>query len=133
MPTRDCLLTIAGFGAALSTFTVRQCPDGKSTIRTSEFASFARNPIRHVASFYYLTRLVPRAQPPVQIEGSADQRQMRKRLWKIAQRLALGPRLLCVKPQMVGITQHTLEEEHGLIKFFRLGLTRACQCFYEPE
>ena len=73
------------------------------------------------------------AQPPVQIEGSTDQRQMGERLWKIAQRFTLGPCLLCVKPEMVGVTEHSLEEQHGLIKFFRISLTRTCQRLYEPE
>src|SRR5215472_13843842 len=58
---------------------------------------------------------------------------MGERLRKIAQSLALGPCLLCVKPQMVGITQHTFEEQHGLIQFSRASLTGACQRLHEPE
>src|SRR5215469_9881139 len=58
---------------------------------------------------------------------------MRERLRKIAEGLALRPGLLCVKPQMVGITQHAFEEEHGLIQLFRAGLTGACQRLHEPE
>lgn len=72
-------------------------------------------------------------QPPVQIEGRADQRQMGERLWKIAQRFTLCPCLLCIKPEMVGITEHSFEEKHGLIKLFWLSLTRTRQRLYEPK
>jgi len=58
---------------------------------------------------------------------------MGKRLRKIAQRLALRTCLFCVKPKMVGITEHSFEKEHGLIKFLRPSLTRARQRLYEPE
>src|SRR5215467_5193100 len=58
---------------------------------------------------------------------------MRERLRKIAEGLALRPGLLCVKPEMVGITQHAFEEQHGLIQFFRAGLTGARQGLHEPE
>src|SRR6516164_604525 len=34
---------------------------------------------------------------------------------------------------MIGVTDHAFEEEHGLIKFLRLGLARAGQRLYEPE
>src|SRR5258708_23609649 len=34
---------------------------------------------------------------------------------------------------MVGITQHSLEEDHGLIRFFWYGLSRACKRLYKPE
>ena len=73
------------------------------------------------------------AQLPVQIEGRADQCQMGKRLWEIAQRFTLGPCLLCVKTEMIRITEHSFEEEHGLIEFLRLALARACQRLYQPE
>src|SRR5689334_15927809 len=58
---------------------------------------------------------------------------MGERLREITKRFSLGPRLFCIQPEMVGITQHSFEEEHGLIQFFWIGLTRACQRLYEPE
>src|SRR5262245_42142715 len=58
---------------------------------------------------------------------------MRERLRKISKSLALGPGLLLVKLKMVGITQHAFEEQHGLIEFFWIGLTRVRQRLYEPE
>src|SRR5262245_61251189 len=58
---------------------------------------------------------------------------MRERLRKIPESLALGPGLLRVKPEMVGIAQHTFEEQHGLIQFFWIGLTCARQGLHEPE
>src|SRR5215471_6323316 len=73
------------------------------------------------------------AEPPVQIESSADQCQMGERLWKIAQRFTLGPYLLCVKPKMVGITEHSFKQKHGFIQLFRLSLARTRQGLYQPE
>src|SRR5215467_248012 len=58
---------------------------------------------------------------------------MGERLRKIAECFALGPCLLCIKSEMVGIAQHTFEEQRGLIQFFWIGLTCACQRLYEPE
>src|SRR5215468_9646722 len=58
---------------------------------------------------------------------------MGERLRKIAECFALGPCLLCIKPEMVGIAQHTFEEQHGLIQFFWIGLTCACQRLHKPE
>src|SRR5215470_14695358 len=58
---------------------------------------------------------------------------MGERLRKIAKRFALRPGLLCVKAKMVGITQHTLEEQHGLIQLFWIRLTCARQRLNEPE
>ena len=52
-------------------------------------------------------------QPPVQLEGSADQRQMRKCLREIAQMLARGAQLFCEKAQVIGVTQHLLKQESG--------------------
>jgi hypothetical protein len=40
---------------------------------------------------------------------------MSKGLGKIAQRLALRPCLLCIKPKVIGITQHALKQQPGLI------------------
>src|SRR5215469_14324833 len=54
-------------------------------------------------------------------------------LRKIAERLALRSRLLGVKPEMIGVTQHALKEEHGLIQFLRISLTRARQRLDKPK
>src|SRR6266478_934575 len=58
---------------------------------------------------------------------------MRKGLRKIAQSLALVAGLLRVKPQMVSISQHVLEQQPRLIEHFGLGLTCARQRFDQPE
>src|SRR6516165_4706773 len=34
---------------------------------------------------------------------------------------------------MVGITEHSFEEDYGLIQLLGIGLTRACQRFDQPE
>ena len=69
---------------------------------------------------------IPRAQHTIQIECCADQRKMRKCLREIAECLALRSGLLCVEPQMIGVAQHALEQQPGLIQFFgnRLTCTR---------
>src|SRR5882724_10802588 len=58
---------------------------------------------------------------------------MRKRLGKITQSLALATGLLRVKPQMVSISQHVLEQQPCLIEHCGFGLTCACQRFDQPE
>src|SRR5262245_927089 len=58
---------------------------------------------------------------------------MGKSLGEIAERFPLRSGLFCIKSEMIGITQHAFEKESGLGKFFRDGLTRACQGFYQPE
>src|ERR1700730_12019308 len=62
-----------------------------------------------------LQRMLPPllVQPPVELEGSADQRQMRKCLREIAQMLARGAQLFCEKAQVIGVTQHLLKQESG--------------------
>ena len=58
---------------------------------------------------------------------------MRKGLREITQRFALRPGLFCVEPEMIGIAQHSFEQQPGLIEFFGMRLACACQRFYQPE
>src|SRR5689334_20421557 len=69
---------------------------------------------------------IPRAQHAIQIKGCTDQRKVGKCLREIAECLALPSGLLRVKPEMVGIAQHALEQQPGLIQSFgnRLTCTR---------
>jgi len=72
-------------------------------------------------------------QHTVQIECGADQREMCKGLREVAQRLALWPGLFRVKPEMIGIAQHPLKQQPGLIEFFGKCLAGAGQRLYQPE
>src|SRR5579864_3690198 len=73
------------------------------------------------------------SQHSIQIESGADQREMGKGLGKVAQRLALRPCLLCIKPKMIRVSQHTFKQQPGLIEPFGISLTGARQRFYEPK
>ena len=72
-------------------------------------------------------------QHTVQIECGADQREVCKGLWEVAQRLALRPGLFRVKPEMIGIAQHPLKQQPGLIQFFGKSLAGAGQGLYQPK
>src|SRR5215831_18375100 len=50
-------------------------------------------------------------QPAIEIEGGADERQVRERLRKVAEVLGLKAELLAVQPQVIGVAEHLLEEE----------------------
>src|SRR5580704_17047543 len=78
----------------------------------------------------YRRRLTPPflVQPPVQLKRSADQRQMRKCLRKIAQMLARRAQLFCEEAQVIGVTQHLLEQESGSFCVVTSG-----QTFDQPE
>src|ERR1700758_2412994 len=73
------------------------------------------------------------SQHSIQIESRADQCEMGKGLGKVAQRLALRPCLLCIKPKMIRVSQHTFKQQTGLIQFFGICLTGARQRFHEPK
>jgi hypothetical protein len=64
-----------------------------------------------------------RAQHTVQVKCGTDQRKMRKCLREIAECLALPSSLLGIEPEMVGIAQHALEQQPGLVQPFRNRLT----------
>src|ERR1700722_2664609 len=53
---------------------------------------------------------------PVEAVGGADERQVRERLGEVAERLAGQADLLRVKAQVVGVGQHLLEDEPGLVQ-----------------
>src|SRR5215210_2770297 len=65
---------------------------------------------------------------PVEVEGGADQGQVGEGLGEVAQRLAAGTDLLGVEPYVVGVAQHLLKDEPGLVE-------QACarERFDEPE
>ena len=76
---------------------------------------------------------VSAAEHPIQVEGSADQRKMRKGLREIAQRFTLRTRLFGVEAEMVGIAEHPFKQKPRFIEFLGNGLTRARQRFDKPE
>src|ERR1700758_1429754 len=73
------------------------------------------------------------AQHAIQIECGADQRQMSEGLGEIAQRLALRPGLLCIKPKMIRIAQHAFKQQSGLVQPFWIRQACACQRFNQPK
>src|SRR5262245_57439248 len=58
---------------------------------------------------------------------------MGESLRKIAERFALWPGLLCIKSEVIGITQHAVEQESRLGKFLGNCLARARQRFDKPK
>src|SRR5438105_14851472 len=58
---------------------------------------------------------------------------MSEGLGEIAQRLALRPCLLCKKPKMIRIAQHSFKQQSGLIQPFRIRQACACQRFHKPK
>ena len=58
---------------------------------------------------------------------------MSKRLGEIAQRLALGPGLFCIKPKMIRIAQNPFKQQPGLIQPFGIRHACACQRFHKPK
>src|SRR5215813_2208132 len=67
-------------------------------------------------------------QPPVEIEGSADERQVRERLREVAEVLRLKAELLAVQPQVIGVAKHLLEKETRLVQ-----VTHAREALDVPE
>src|SRR5215207_4111249 len=51
----------------------------------------------------------------VEVEGGADKGQVREGLREVAQGLPAAPDLLRIKPQVVGVGEHLLEDEPGLL------------------
>src|SRR5215831_14672469 len=62
-----------------------------------------------------------RREPSVEIEGGADERQMSESLRKVAKVLRLGPELLAIQPQMIGVPEHLLEEQPCLLEISHAG------------
>ena len=62
------------------------------------------------------TRLALLSERAVEVEGSADEGQVREDLWEVSQRLAAGSDLLRIETEMVGVAKHLLEEEAGLFE-----------------
>src|SRR6516165_12200156 len=74
------------------------------------------------------TQSPTRAEPAVQVERGAYQPDVSECLWEVAERFATRTRLLGVQAEVVGVGQHLLEDEAGL-----LGAARPGQCFHQPE
>src|SRR5437762_6585654 len=55
-------------------------------------------------------------EPAVEIEGGADQRQVRERLREVAEVLCLGAELFAVQPEVIGVAEHLLEDEARLVQ-----------------
>ena len=70
---------------------------------------------------------------PVQVKGGTDQSQMGERLGEIAERFTTGPRLLRVETEMIGITEHLLEEQPSVVQARRVGAAGARQGLDQPE
>ena len=73
------------------------------------------------------------AQGAVQIEGGADQGQVGEGLGEIAKGLALGAGLLGVEAEVIGVAEHPLEDDAGLVELLRVGLAGAGQRLDQPE
>src|SRR5215831_17023998 len=101
--------------------------------RLNLFSEGGRGALTHHLELSKATTSTSTAQYTIQIEGGADQRKMCKSLREIAERLALWSGLLCIKSQMIGITQHAFKQESGLGKFLGNCLTCTSQRFDEPK
>src|SRR5262245_18841219 len=55
-------------------------------------------------------------QSTVEIEGGADERQVRERLGEVAEVLRLVTELLAVEPEVIRVAQHLLEEEARFVQ-----------------
>jgi hypothetical protein len=64
----------------------------------------------------------------VEIESGADQGKVRKSLGEIPQRLAAGPDLLGIEPQVVRVAQHLLKDVPGAVHLPHTG-----ECLDQPE
>ena len=77
--------------------------------------------------------MLPPPEGAIEVERGADQSEMRKGLREIAERLALGAGLFGVEAEVIGVAEHAFEEEARFVKPRGIGLTRASECFDEPE
>jgi hypothetical protein len=75
----------------------------------------------------------PAREGTVEVESGADQGQVRKGLWKIAQGLAAWPGLLGVQTDVVAVTQHLFEQQPGLGQASRVGPPGPGQRLDQPE
>src|SRR5688572_27272432 len=61
-------------------------------------------------------RMTGGRESPVEIERCADQREVREGLREVAEMLDLRAELLAIETQMIGVTEHLLEEEPCLVQ-----------------
>jgi carboxyl-terminal processing protease len=58
-------------------------------------------------------------QSPVNVKGGTDESQMRESLWKVSEMFPARPELLSVEAEVVGVSEHFLEEEAGFLDIAR--------------
>src|SRR5271155_1515325 len=73
------------------------------------------------------------AQRPVEVERGTYQGQMRERLREVAQRLAAGAGLLGVEAEVVGVTEHLLEEQPSVFQSRRVRPAGTGERLDQPE
>ena len=57
------------------------------------------------------TRLALLSERAVEVEGSADEGQVREGLGEVSQRLAAGSDLLRIETEVIGVAEHLLEDK----------------------
>ena len=73
------------------------------------------------------------AEDAVEVEGGADEGEVGEGLREVAEGLALGAGLLGVEAEVIGVAEHALEDDAGLLEFIREGLAGPGEGLDEPE
>ena len=89
------------------TYSVSRCPAGLYADRHA--CARASAPLTGSAAR-------PSVEPLVQGEGGVDQREVGEGLGEVAKLLAGQADLLGIEPEVVGVGEHLLEDEHGLVQ-----------------
>ena len=71
--------------------------------------------IAEIEKFLRGVSSVPIAEGAIKIVRGADQCKVCESLWKIPKCLALRASLFCKQPEVIGVSQHALEDQTGLI------------------
>src|SRR5262245_63920236 len=77
--------------------------------------------------------LPARPQGAVEIEGGADEREMREGLGEVPEPLTAGTALLGVETEVVRVAEHLLEHEPGLLEPGGVGAPGAGEGLDQPE
>src|SRR5262249_47008301 len=104
---------------------------GLSSRPSSGFATMFR--ANHVGPARPAESISPAGEGPVEVEGGADQCQVRDRVREVARGLATRPGLLGIQPEVVAVTQHLLEQQPGLGQAGRVGPPGPGQRLDQPE
>src|SRR5215467_6971827 len=108
----SCVATIPRSARVREASSGRGVPDSSSRCSVTE--AFGRRASRSAG-------VASGRQPPVEIEGGADERQVRERLREVAEVLRLKAELLAVQPQVIGVAEHLIEEETRLVQVTHAG------------